>query len=319
MQKNILILALVSTTLFPATTTAPKKPHPTPHKTAPKVVATETVPDTAFVLDGIVAIVFSPYGTEVVTDLDTRRSSLTGEPLTLEKVIFERAAFLDAQKYHMVDDDAVDRYLATVQRENNLTLDQLKQIFSEAGYSYEEGREQFKRLQTVNTMMEMKIRSNLIVPRAAVEEYYQAHPQIQQASYYIQRGFVPFSSKTSRELQKQEILQYINTGKGGKNIQWDKLFWIDHDEVADDKAFIFTMQPDQISEPVQLDDGFEIFRLTERKEQRITPLEEQFKEIVEILRRPKFDELMEAYKKHLFDPNSGITSILYFNTNEAPK
>jgi SurA N-terminal domain. len=307
MKKNILMLAFVSTLLFPATVAKKPVTISTPKK-APIV---DKVPDSAFDLDGIAAIVFSPAGTEVVTKRATQCSSLTGAPRTLDDIIFEILAYLDGQKYRiMSDDEAVDRYLSSIQRENNLTLDQLKQIFSEAGYSYEEGREQFKRLQTVNAVLDMKIRSNLIVPREAVQEYYDAHPEVQQASYYIQRGFVPFSSKTSKELQKQEILQFIQTGKGGKHIQWEKKpFWIDHDEVADDKSFIFTMQPDQISDPVALENGFEIFRLKERKEQRVASLEERFKDIVDILRKPKFEELMSTYKKHLFD----TTSILYFN------
>ncbi len=303
MQKKIMLLSLISMMLLPAAT-------PKPKQAASKQKKVSLIPESAFEIDGIAAIVFSPAGTEVVTKSDTKRSSLTGAPRTLEDIVFERLAYLDAQKYRiMPDEEAVDRYLSAIQRENSLTLDQLKQIFSEAGYSYEEGRDQFKRLQTVNTVLDMKIRSNLIVPRDHVQEYYDAHPQIEPASYYIQRGFLPFGVSDNHALQQQELLQFIKTGKGGKNIVWDKLFWISHDEVADDKAFIFTMQPDQVSDPIELEDGFEVFRLKERKEQRVIPLEEQYKDIVEILRKPKFDELMGAYKKHLFD----TTSILYFN------
>ena len=99
------------------------------------------VPDSAVTIDTIQAVVFGQGGAQVITRSDVTRPSLSGAPQSLDDLIFERLVFLDAQKYKIVpDEDAVDKYLALVQKENNLTLDQLKEVFASAGYSYEEGR-----------------------------------------------------------------------------------------------------------------------------------------------------------------------------------
>jgi hypothetical protein len=117
-------------------------------------------------------VIFGQEGSQVITASDVARPSLAGVQQTLDDIIFERLVYMDAQKYKILsDNDAVDRYLAIVQKENNLTHEQLRDIFSVSGYTYEEGREQFRVLQTVNSMLDFKIRSHVIVPKKQVEAY----------------------------------------------------------------------------------------------------------------------------------------------------
>lgn len=268
----------------------------------------ENIPDTSFMIDTIQAVVFGQNGTQVITYSDVVRPSLSGAPRSLEDIIFERLVYLDAQKYKILaDDDSVDRYLAMVQKENNLTLDQLKDVFTSAGYSYQEGREQFKMLQTVNSMLDFKIRSHVIVPRHLVEHYYNEHPILEQEAYKIQIGVLPYVA--GKESNQKKALAYMaHTGKLVRNIEWGEPFWVEKDDIAPDKQFIFDLKVGRSSQPYQIGHGFEIYRLVDKKESRIAPLEERYKEIADILRRPIYEELMEKYKKQLFDTNS----ILYF-------
>ena len=62
-----------------------------------------------------------------------------------------------------------------VQREHNLTIDQVKDMFASSGYTFEEGKQQLNILQSVNQMLDFKIRSHLIVPEREITKYYQAH------------------------------------------------------------------------------------------------------------------------------------------------
>ncbi len=78
----------------------------------------------------------------------------------------------------MTDEEAVDNYLGMVQKENNLTMDQLKDVFASAGYSYEEGREQFKMLKQSTQCLILKLDRKVIVPRNLVETYYQENPVV---------------------------------------------------------------------------------------------------------------------------------------------
>ena len=194
MKKNYVLLFLVFLPLLCASKEKPRLKLKVPK-----------VPDSAFVIDTIQAVVFARS--------DVMRPSLAGVTQSLDDIIFERLVFLDAQKYKIVpDEDAVDKYLAMVQKENNLTLDQLKDIFASAGYTYEEGRQQFRVMQTVNSMLGLKIHSQVLVPRAQVEEYYNTHPEIIEAEYHLQYGFMPYALK-KRAAQEKALQVMVKTGK----------------------------------------------------------------------------------------------------------
>ena len=209
--------------------------------------------------------------------------------------------FLDAQKYKIApDEDAVDKYLSIVQKENNLTLDQLKEVFASAGYTYEEGRQQFRVLQTVNSMLGLKIHSQVIVPRAQVEEYYNQNPVVQEAEYHLQYGFMPYSPE-KREAQEKALRHMARIGREVKGIQWNDPFWVKQNEIADDKTFLFSMNAGDTSQPVDRRDGYEIYRLLDKRDEHVPTLDDRYHEIADILRRPVFEELMEKYKKNLFD------------------
>lgn len=259
------------------------------------------VPDSAFLIDTIQAAIFGQGGAQIITRSDVTRPNLAGMQQSLDDIIFERLVFLDAKKYNIVpDDDAVDKYLAIVQKENNMTLDQLKDVFASAGYTYEEGRQQFRILQTVNSMLGVKIHSQVIVPRAQVEQYYQENPVVQDAEYQLQYGFMPYVSE-KREAQEKALRYMAKTGREVKDIQWKDPFWVQQSDIADDKAFIFSMNAGETSQPIAGPGGYEIYRLIDKKDEFVPTLDERYHEIADILRRPVYEQLMENYKKKLFD------------------
>lgn len=267
------------------------------------------VPSDAVLVDTIEAVVFAPEGTKVITKSELDRPGLDGRMRTINDLVLERLLLLEAQKFKMVpDDETIDKYLSNIQRENNLTLDALKKIFKSAGYSYEEGREQFGMMSIVNQVLDFKIRSRLIVPEKEVVAYYKENPEIIEASYWIQRAVIPFDSRKSVEVQRAEIQRKIDHTIGLTDIEWQAPFWINDSEIAQDKRYIIALQPGQISAPQIVDDGFEIFQLKEAKETHERPLQERYRDIVELLRKPKYEQLMEEYKKQLFD----AAAVLYF-------
>lgn len=258
------------------------------------------VPDSAFLIDTIQAAIFGQGGTEILTRADVTRPSLAGMQQSLEDLIFERLVFLDAQKFKIApDEDAVDKYLAMVQKENNMSLDELKNVFASAGYTYEEGRQQFRVLQTVNSMLGLKIHSQVIVPRAQVQEYYEQNPEVQEAEYQLQYGFMPYAQK--REAQEKALKHMAKTGREVKGIQWNDPFWAKQGEIADDKTFLFSMNVGETSAPLEKPSGYEIYRLIDKRDEYVPTLDERYHEIADILRRPVFEKLMENYKKNLFD------------------
>lgn len=251
-------------------------------------------------LDQIDVIIVGHDDTEIITMSDLNRQSLGGGDRTQDDIIFEKVVLLDAKKHQIPNDpEAVDAGFAQMQREHNLTQDDIEQIFKASGYTYEEGREQFQIMQMVNTMLDIKVRSNLIVPRRDVESYYNEHPEVVEATYTLERLFVPFSSKISKATQLRKIKHYIKIGKGVLDAQPSVIFTLNHSEVAVQKRFIYTMEPGEISQPEEISEGFEMFRLVSKTPEYRRTLEESYRDIVEILRRPKYEELLENYREQL--------------------
>lgn len=256
-----------------------------------------------FVVDRIESIVFGPEDTDIITLSDVQRSSIDGAPRTINDIKLEKLVYQDAKKYRIIpDEDAIDKYLASVQKQHNITLEQLKDVFRGAGYSYEEGREQFGVMYTVNSMLEFKIRSRLVVPEREIEAYYKAHPEFEEPAYQISRAFIPFTRKGDRDELRVAVEEFAATGKGEglKGVEWGEPFWIKESEVSEEKQFIAALKPGAIAQPIETEQGFELIKLKAKRGRRERSLEDRYREIADILRKPKYDELMRDYKTELF-------------------
>ena len=98
-----------------------------------------------FLIDTIKAVIYGQERTDLVTFSDVTRPSIDGNQQTLEDQVLAKLICQDAARYKMEpDNEAVDKHLKAVQRENNVSLDELKSIFSAAGYTYEEGENSLK-------------------------------------------------------------------------------------------------------------------------------------------------------------------------------
>ena len=67
------------------------------------------------------------------------------------------------------------------------------------------------------------------------------------------------------------------------------------------------MEAGDVCLPVKTAVGFELYYLKDKKEKHVRSLDDMRPEIVDILRRPKYVELLNEYKTSLFD----TSSILY--------
>jgi hypothetical protein len=267
---------------------------------------TDDIDTSNFILiDQIEVVVYGP-DVEIITKSDIDRPALGGGFRTKEEIVFEREVLLDAKKHHLPDDEeAVDAYLAQIQREHNLSPKELEEIFTGSGYTIEEGRQQLQMMQKINTMLDIKIRSNLIVPRKDVEEYYRNNPTVIEATYTVQRAFVPQSQKITADKQYTILVNYAKSGKGVAGISWSEPITLNHSEIAENKKFIYEMEPGAISLPRLVNDGFELFKLVEKTPQTVKSLEDSYRDIVDVLRQPKYEELMGKYKE-LLSKNSSV-------------
>jgi parvulin-like peptidyl-prolyl isomerase len=259
--------------------------------------------------DSIKAVIFTLDGNEIITYSDLMRTSLQGERRSLDDIIFETLVYLDAKKHKVdPDEDAVDRYLAKIMQENGLNLMQMEEIFRQGGRTLKEGREELRKLQAVGAMINFKIQSNLIVPRQDVEAYYATHPEIKPARYHLQYALIPFYPVMTKAEQQKDLIKKIRT-EGIDFLNLSQPFWVTHGEIAQEKEFIYKLNPGKISPPYVTPDGFEFYYVVEKEEERVVPLEERYRDIVNILIQPQYTILLNEYRAKLFDN----ASFIYFD------
>jgi len=269
---------------------------------------------TRTVVDTIVAVVYGEDKDDiaVITKSDITRPGIDGAIHGLDDKIFEKLLWFDAKKYRILQsenkDEIIERHLKSVERENNISRKDLIEIFRKAGYTFEEGKEQFGVMYTVNAMIDFKVRGGLFVSQKEVQSYYDENPEYVDATYILQRGLIPYDySKTENE-QLHEVSKQLAHTEKISNVEWAPAITIKQDQMAPSIAFIIDMKAGDISSPVLTKDGIEVFKLINVTPRRLRTFDERYAQIAEMLRRPKYQEILTNYKKELHDR----ASIVYF-------
>jgi hypothetical protein len=273
------------------------------------VKTTQNQDDEIYTIDTIKVVLFGEERTDIITQSDVERPSLDGRQRSLEDLVLERAMYQDAARYKMLpSEDAVDKRLQAVQRENNLTQDDLKKIFRSSGYTYEEGRDLFAIMTAVGTVLDFKIMSRLIVPEKDIIGYYQEHPVMQDASFQLERALVMCPDRWSNDDFKSELKTLIETGKSRLEVDWSSPFWVNKKDLAVEKQFIVDMEPCSIAIVQETAAGVELLKLNIKREERLMSLEDRYHEIADMLKRPKYEEMFTSYKNELLN----ASAVLYF-------
>lgn len=253
-----------------------------------------------YLLDGIRAVVMSAEKTELVTQSDLDRPNLNGQMLTLDQCVDECRFYLDAIEHKIqATEEQIDRSLLAVQRQNNMTLEDLKSTFAMNGLTYTEARELLGRLQTVSTVLDVRVNGNVLVPRSEVLAYFEENPQVYEAVYFLQRAVVPFAE--DKDAQRAQLVQMTESKEGLGGIPWSSVFSIEYGEVADDKEFIHTSLVGDVIVASQTAQGFELYKLVDKKDEEPVSLEERYQEIEMTLRQPLHQKLLQAYRQTLSD------------------
>jgi hypothetical protein len=255
-------------------------------------------------IDGIRVVFRGPQGIDLITDSEVKRPKLDGSPNTLPDMIAQLAFGQEAKRYHMwPTPEEIDKQLRAVAQANKLSPEELNGLFLNYNYTPDEGRFAFSQMTAINNLISFKVTSNIFVPERDVINYYNTHPQYEDAAYFVQYAFVSYD----KSLTKEEQLKYLkNIRKNSTNdiFEWCDPFWIQEEDISADKKFITQLKVNEISLPVNVAGGFGFYKLVSKKERRLRTLEERYREIVDILRRPKYSELMNKYQKELLEKAS---------------
>lgn len=228
------------------------------------------------VIDGIVAIVSSSVGTELITTSDLNRPTLFGNFRTLEECELEKGILLEAAKYQIhVDDAMVEAYFDSVQKAEGITRQEIQQMWIDIGYTDSEGIEQFRNSQIINIMLQREVYEHISVSLQEVQHFYDEHPEYYEATYMVKRAIV----KTEEE-----------------SPQFSSPVVLKESELATTHYFIRELRKGE-THSIQHEDTTEIIRLLEKTERILIPLAERYDTIARILKQQKYATLFEQYKQ----------------------
>jgi hypothetical protein len=244
----------------------------------------------------IAAVIYTDTTPIVLTQSDFDRLSINGTAQKKQEVILGRLMDHEAQNVYRipVSDDAVKKYITSLQDHHQIDDARLKEMFKSTGYSYEEGVDELRRMLTIDSLLNFKIKSRLVVPEEEVREQYNNNPQIEPAAYRIKKGFL-----SSNALSEQERQDLQDTGKNSEYVDWLNPFWLDEDELAASLNVLKTMKEGDIAAPVSVGNGYEIIKLLKKKDRHKRSFEEAYKDIAERLRMPLFEKLLKEYQDEL--------------------
>lgn len=261
-------------------------------------------------IDGIKAVLYGETETIVVTDSESVRPGLDGQPKSLQDMFFENEVYLDAKNYGWtLAQEDIDKHWEDVKKQHNLSEPDMHRIAEQSGYTVTEAKKELGKMSAVSQMFEFKVKSDIFVSKQEIQEYYRTHPETKPAQYYVSRAVVPFSDLEPKDAIKNRLELFVQTGRGTVRIAWSDPFWIEHGKIALDKEFIYTMKPGQISMPIEIHNGFELFKLVDKQQECLVSLEERYDEIASLLKKTKYERVLSDYKEDL----AKKTTVVYFD------
>jgi parvulin-like peptidyl-prolyl isomerase len=242
------------------------------------------------ILDTIRAVCFTDKGPNVITQSDLDRPQVDGTVTQLDDLITRPLICQEASLNHVEqDDEMVDKYLEQAQRANNLTRAEMEQVLKDAGYTYQEAREQIGQLMQINSFFGFKFGpGRIVISDEEIAAYDNQHPEFEVDKFYIQRALI-----SETDAQKNAVYWE-------KNANWSTPFWITQEETATEKHYIFDLKEKEISVPHPVEEGgYEIFKMVQIQQARRVPLETRRSQIINMLFRKRFKEEVERYKNEL--------------------
>lgn len=119
------------------------------------------------------------YGNKSTTPgMDPKFSAASATPnAVLKAIITQKMLEIEAEKFAgKVDDDEVDRYIASVEAQSHISDVQLRQELHTRGIKYSAFRAKVRRQIEAMTMVNQEVRQKIVIPESDIVAYYKAHP-----------------------------------------------------------------------------------------------------------------------------------------------
>lgn len=251
-----------------------------------------------YTIDKTLAVIYHPESTSIILQSDLR-PGLDGISKTVNQVVLDGLMKLDAQKLKInIGEAEIDRYLAQVQKQNNLSLEDTIKLFKQMGYTYEQGREQLKNMQLIDTLLDYRVKGKVVIDSKDVEKYYTDHPAYEEGYFTVAQAFVSFAG-SSKHIKKALVNQAIESQEILTTTKWNKPFQLKSEDFAKEKEYIKELAQGSVVILNEDDDGITLLHLISKQPKKLISLEERRKEITGILSQERFEKVLKEYQDKL--------------------
>lgn len=245
-----------------------------------------------------------PTETVLITTQDTISPWLDGKPRTLRELILEQLMIFDAQKLNQsIPDEEIDKLINQLQKNNNMTREQLESQIAAMGFTLDEFREQLGRKQLVDRIVDYRVHADkrMAVSQADIEAYWQKSCPMQEATFVLASATI----KTAEN--RSDFEQKLHAGAFEKIITWNEPITVKQSELSKEKQFIADKNTGDIVFIEPVEDGFEITKLVSKTAACKIPLKTGNKEedkahvdaATRALKQQRFIQVMDDYQDNL--------------------
>ena len=221
----------------------------------------------------------------------------TGDPNFkegLKGIIAQKLLTEEMKRYdEKIDDDQIDKYIADVEQERNITDEQLKASLMQNGVSWDDFRKQAKMELEKMTMLNEELREHVTIPQEQIQAYYDAHQDqftVKQEKYKLAQILVAVApnatpaevtaAKAKAEEARKKAAAGEDFGELAKHYSDDdskaqggELGVFSPDDIMDEiLAGIKTVPPGQISQVIRTKHGFHVIKVERHDVPGVRPL-----------------------------------------------
>lgn len=237
----------------------------------------------------------------------------------LEHMINERIQLQLAKNISLtIDDEALDQAISNIARQNEMTVDEMRQSLREENYTYEQFRQDLRNEMTLSRLQQQQVSSNISVSANEIESLIQQQShEKNEVEYRLGHILIslpedPSSDDVEKAYQQaQQIMQDLNTGgdfqrmatehsNASQALKGGDLGWRKAGEVPSlFSESVSKMKKGDLAGPIRNSAGFHIITLLDKKEDDKQQKEAMRDQARRMIQNRKYQEQYQAWLMQL--------------------